>query len=311
MDAQNGKLLWNYTTGNQVQSSAAISNGIAYVGSSDNNLYAFNVSSGSVVWNYVTGGTVISSPCIANGVVYFGSYDGKLFALDAQTGSEKWSYQTNGNIESSPAFGDGTIYVGSHDNYTYAFNAGTGALEWKVPTGYAGCIQASPVYVNGIVYTGDSFDGNVLALDAKTGTTKWNYTTGSFTQNFNVVTERDANGNPLSGYVGNYTISGVYGNAVANDVQYSGALDNKTYALNAQTGALIWSYQTNGNIYSAPTVANGVLYFGSDDHNVYAVGQVSGWFSDRKRARLAIHCCYRRCGNNCYCYCLSAASKKT
>jgi len=90
------------------------------------------------------------------------------------------------------------------------------------------------------------------------------------------VTEHDANGNPLSGYVGNYTISGVYGNAVANDVQYSGALDNKTYALNAQTGALIWSYQTKGNIYSPPTVANGVLYFGSDDHNVYAVSQASG-----------------------------------
>src|SRR5208283_2034108 len=137
--------------------------------------------------------------------------------------------------------------------------------------------QASPVYVNGVIYTGDSYDGNVLALDAKTGATIWNYTTGSFTQYYDVVTEHEANtGNPLSGYVGNYTISGVYGNAVANNVEYSGALDNKTYALNAQTGALIWSYQTNGNIYSAPTVANGVLYFGSDDHNVYAVGQASG-----------------------------------
>ncbi len=110
---------------------------------------------------------VISSPCLVNGVVYFGSYDRKLYALDAQTGSEKWSFTTNA-IESSPAFGDGTIYVGSHDNNTYAINADTGALEWKVPTGYADCIQASPVYVNGVVYTGDSYNGNVLALDAKT-----------------------------------------------------------------------------------------------------------------------------------------------
>jgi len=76
-------------------------------------------------------------------------------------------------------------------------------------------------------------------------------------------------------FSGSYTLSGVYTNAVVGNVQYSGALDNKTYALNAQTGALIWSYQTKGNIYSSPTVANGVLYFGSDDHNVYAVGSQS------------------------------------
>ena len=50
---------------------------------------------------------------------------------------------------------------------------------------------------------------------------------------------------------------------------------NKTYALNAQTGAFMWSYQANGNIYSSPTVANGILFFGSDDHNVYAVGAQS------------------------------------
>ena len=228
-------------------------------------MYAFNATTGTVIWNYTTGASVISSPCIADGVVFVGSYDRKLYALDALTGSEKWSFTTNSAIESSPVFGDGTIYVGSHDNNTYALNAGTGALKWKVPTGYADCIQASPVYVNGVVYTGDSYNGNVLALDGNTGATKWNYTTGSYTIYFE-----------NSEFTGSYTISGVYGNAVVNNVQYSGALDNKTYALDVQTGALIWSYQTNGNIYSAPTAANGVLYFGSDDHNVYAVGQVSG-----------------------------------
>jgi len=52
-------------------------------------------------------------------------------------------------------------------------------------------------------------------------------------------------------------------------------LDNKTYALNAQTGGFLWSYQTGGNIYSSPAVVNGVAYFGSYDGNVYAVGQLA------------------------------------
>jgi eukaryotic-like serine/threonine-protein kinase len=264
LDAKSGSLLWKYATGNQVQSSAIISDGIVYFGSSDYNFYALNATNGGQLWNFTTGNSVISSPCLTNGVVFFGSYDHKLYALDAQTGAEKWNYPTGNAIESSPVFGDDTIYVGSHDNTTYAVNANTGALLWKVPTGNADCIQASPAYVNGIVYTGDSYNGNVLALDGKSGATKWNYTTGSYTITFT--------GGQFSG---SYTISGVYTNAVVGNVEYSGALDNKTYALNAETGAFMWSYQTNGNIYSSPTVANGVLYFGSDDHNVYAVGQSS------------------------------------
>ena len=73
---------------------------------------------------------------------------------------------------------NGDVYVGSYDNQTYALNAETGALIWKVPTGYDQCVQASPGYANGLVYTGGSFDNNVYALDASAGATKWHYLTG-------------------------------------------------------------------------------------------------------------------------------------
>ena len=86
----------------------------------------------------------------------------------------------------------------------------------------------------------------MYALNAATGATVWNYTTGG----------------------GIFTAPAIVGN-----VEYVGSLDNKTYALNAQTGAFLWSYQTGGNIYSSPAVVNGVAYFGSYDGNVYAVGQ--------------------------------------
>lgn len=46
----------------------------------------------------------------------------------------------------------------------------------------------------------------------------------------------------------------------------SGAL----YALDAVTGALKWSYTTGSAIFSSPAVANGVVYIGSTDDNVYA-----------------------------------------
>ena len=44
------------------------------------------------------------------------------------------------------------------------------------------------------------------------------------------------------------------------------------YALDANTGALLWSYTTGGPVESSPAVANGTVYVGSDDGNLYAFG---------------------------------------
>ncbi len=64
--------------------------------------------------------------------------------------------------------------------------------------------------------------------------------------------------------------------AVANGVVYFGSFDNNVYALNASTGAKLWSYTTGGDIDDSPAVANGVVYVGSLDGNVYALNASTG-----------------------------------
>jgi eukaryotic-like serine/threonine-protein kinase len=59
---------------------------------------------------------------------------------------------------------------------------------------------------------------------------------------------------------------------VANGVVYVGSEGHNVYALNAKTGAMLWSYSTGNYVDSSPAVVNGVVYFGSDDYNVYAFG---------------------------------------
>jgi outer membrane protein assembly factor BamB len=76
---------------------------------------------GSFQWSYTTGGDILSSPAVANGVVYVGSNDNKIYALDAKTGAFLWSYITGAWIESSPAVVDGRVYVDSRDGKLYAF----------------------------------------------------------------------------------------------------------------------------------------------------------------------------------------------
>ena len=64
--------------------------------------------------------------------------------------------------------------------------------------------------------------------------------------------------------------------AVANGVVYVGSDDGNVYALNAATGAELWSFKTGSTVESSPAVANGVVYIGSDDHNVYALNAATG-----------------------------------
>ena len=58
---------------------------------------------------------------MANGVVYIGSYDDNVYALNARTGAKLWSYATGYLVYSSPAVANGVVYVGSHDEKVYAF----------------------------------------------------------------------------------------------------------------------------------------------------------------------------------------------
>jgi outer membrane protein assembly factor BamB len=64
--------------------------------------------------------------------------------------------------------------------------------------------------------------------------------------------------------------------AVANGRVYVGSFDNKTYCLDAVTGAHIWNYTTGGNVYSSPAVADGRVYVGSWDDKVYCLDADTG-----------------------------------
>src|SRR5580700_182050 len=53
----------------------------------ENVLGVNNVGDLVVKWSYATGGYVFSSPAVTNGVVYVGSYADRLYALSASTGA--------------------------------------------------------------------------------------------------------------------------------------------------------------------------------------------------------------------------------
>jgi outer membrane protein assembly factor BamB len=64
--------------------------------------------------------------------------------------------------------------------------------------------------------------------------------------------------------------------AVSGGVIYFGSSDHQVYALNARSGALVWKFATHGRVTASPAVADGRVYVGSFDGTFYALDAASG-----------------------------------
>src|SRR5580693_232317 len=81
------KLLWTFDAGDSIESSAAISEGVVYVGSETADLIAVNLSDGALRWKYkVKDGIGESSPAIHDGIVVVGDLSGTIHAVNAKDG---------------------------------------------------------------------------------------------------------------------------------------------------------------------------------------------------------------------------------
>ena len=63
---------------------------------------------------------------------------------------------------------------------------------------------------------------------------------------------------------------------VADGHVYFGSGDQNVYALNAQTGALEWKFATNDTVHGSPAIVDHVIYIGSWDSNLYALDAATG-----------------------------------
>jgi polyvinyl alcohol dehydrogenase (cytochrome) len=58
---------------------------------------------------------------------------------------------------------------------------------------------------------------------------------------------------------------------VANGVAYVASMSGYMYALDAATGATLWSFRAPGSVNAAPAIVNGTLYWGTGYHNFPAL----------------------------------------
>lgn len=272
-------------------SSPVVVQNSVYFGSGDGHLYALDTGTGELKWKFKTGDVIHASPAYANGVLYVGSWDSFFYAVDATTGKEKWRFHGGEDplihnqvgFQSSAAVVDGVVYVGCRDSNVYALDAGSGAEKWRFNNEMSWVIT-SPAVVGGKVYFATSDSSLYHVVDADTGKS--------------AVRQQDKA----------YMFSSP---TVVGDVVLIGVLNGSLEARDRQSGELLWEFQTEaskqnkgwvltadrkfngpmlyysswreapvvaterqfgvGAIFSSPLVANGVVYFGSTDGNLYAL----------------------------------------
>ena len=163
-----------------------------------------------------------------------------------------WTYPTIDGY--SPVVANGAVYVGDATGTLYSLNAANGTPLWtyQVPQDY--CL-ATPAVANGIAYFGCTRENNyngsdgIFALDAGTGALRWSVGEAGF--GFSIV------------------------NGILYYAESLGGLIGRVAARNAATGEYLWGYEAGFNV-TAPVVANGIVYFGATDKNVYALNATTG-----------------------------------
>lgn len=181
-----------------------------------NFITAIDTRDGSTVWTHDIplprwGG-------VDSGMVFVGSESGIVYALSASTGSEVWTFATGGR--STPTIANGRVYVISLDGKTYALDEFTGSYIWS--TSSVSSSSGAPSVAGGMVYVSSYGEGAVRALKESDGSIVWSTNLGGAVPQ---------------------------GPAVVDGKAFVGNTNGKVFALDQNTGNVVWFFTDAGDIY--------------------------------------------------------------
>ncbi len=198
------------------------------------------------VWKFQCEDEIRGSVTCHNNAVYVGCYDNNLYALNAQDGNFLWKYPTDGGVVSRPVILENNIFFGSEDFRLHALFLRNGKLNWTYYT--KGPIRSSPHLSEGQIFIG-SDDGHMHVVNAITGRRTWNVDCGAPIRSTPITEE---------------------------EMVLFGTEAGDFFCMDF-TGAIKWRFRAKRAITGSPTIAQGVVYFGSVDATVYALNVGTGW----------------------------------
>ncbi len=230
-----------------------VANGVVYVCVSGYGMYtcAFNAGDGLLRWCTPTDAWQVAMPfgdyavpVVREGIVYSGTY-----ALNEQDGTVLWRIADDTGWFSPQALVDGTLYAITQMGI-HAINTQNGEARWYYATpmtpGGPLVVADQLLYVGTLGSVDHPEKSRFYALDAETGTLRWQY--------------------PLdNSYVGA---------VIDNESIYVSSRDQHLYALEKHSRSLRWKYRFIYPTYNTATIVGNVMYINID--GAYALSSVDG-----------------------------------
>lgn len=242
-------LAWHFDleTRRGLEATPVVVDGVMYTSSAWSIVYALDARSGELLWKYdpeVPREWGVNACCdvvnrgvaIWQGKVFVGTIDGRLVGLDAATGSVLWDVNTIDRtkpytITGAPRVVKGKVVIGNGGaemgvrGYVTAYDADSGELAWRFYT-----VPGNPA---------DGFESETMEMAAQTWTGEWWKYGGGGTVWDSMVYDPELN--LLYIGVGN-------GSPWNQQIRSPEGGDNlflsAIVALNPDTGAYVWHYQT-------------------------------------------------------------------
>lgn len=165
---------------------------------------------------------------------------------------QQWEFTAKEAIEATPVIANGFVYVADVMGGLYSLRLSDGKPVWQ--KSYDTIFLASPAIRMDDAGKPDLFvigdvDGNVVALDVKSGEEKWKHVVGG---------EVDGSVNFFEG-----------------DVLVT-SQDGSLVRLSGDDGSEVWKYETNDQIRCSPTLAGNNTFLGGCDGMLHVVDVTTG-----------------------------------
>lgn len=302
---------WTFSTSHRV-SGLAYSRGTVFAGTELGPMYAIDASDGSLRWSYEL--SAFPEPVVGDGLVFVGKYN-TLTALRLETGAPAWNFSTPDILYDewnysrmqavrTPAYHAGLVVLPTSGPTVFALNVSKGAAAWAYTLpeySDADALDAPAVVARGQLLVGSSFR-TFVSMDSKKGTLLWQYNVSSGAVSAPGLDERTAI----------VARNDYFENVVALDIHtgfemwkyrvrsqvphpplvhagraYFYAWDNYVHALDAETGEVVWRFETGdipscvGNQFCirdspAPAINNGILFVPGLDGVLYGLDADKG-----------------------------------
>ncbi len=265
LDADNGSEVWRFNLGRPLRAAPTVVEGRVFVVTYDNQLHALDVTDGDQLWSQEgivesAGLLGSASPAVANGLVIAPYSSGELYALRVENGRVAWSDALSrtgrltplavlSDIDGHPVVDGDRVYAVSHGGRMAAIDLRTGERVWE--RNIAG--SQSPWLAGDFLFL-VTLDADVVCLSRADGRIRW-------VRRLARWEDEEDREDPI-------TWSGP---VLVSDRLILVSSQGQAVSVSPYTGEVLGQLKLPGAALLPPVVANGSLYFLTNDSKLVAM----------------------------------------